>query len=239
MKVNYARIKFNVTGAKRKELVSLISNFTDCAAKYKGAPSFAYEVDYFTIDRNGTLLFDDRADSEAIENLLGHLQAEGFAAEPSESEAEETETTMEENGGARLIIEMPRDTLSDTALQNLTALVTSKAQLIKNALAADSLPIEVTDERVAFDWFGEIEDGETVKAYTQFISALCDMARNQKRVTAKEKPIDNEKYTFRCFLLRLGFIGKEFKAARKILLRNLEGSSAFKSGRKNEVCLND
>jgi hypothetical protein len=61
------------------------------------------------------------------------------------------------------------------------------------------------------------------------------MARNQKRISAKEKEVDNEKYAFRCFLLRLGFIGDEFKTDRKILLRNLSGSTAFKAGSKKEV----
>ena len=52
----------------------------------------------------------------------------------------------------------------------------------------------------------------------------------------KEKETDNDKYAFRCFLLRLGFIGSEYKAERKILLRNLTGSSAFKNGgTTNEV----
>jgi len=62
------------------------------------------------------------------------------------------------------------------------------------------------------------------------------MALNQKRIIAKEKPVDNDKYAFRCFLLRLGFIGEDYKTERKILLRNLSGSSAFKSGtKKTEV----
>ena len=52
------------------------------------------------------------------------------------------------------------------------------------------------------------------------------------RITAREKDTDNDKYAFRCFLLRLGFIGAEYKEERKILLRNLTGSSAFKSGGK-------
>ena len=47
--------------------------------------------------------------------------------------------------------------------------------------------------------------------------------------------MDNEKYAFRCFLLRLGFIGDEHKTSRKILLRNLSGSSAFKAGAAKEV----
>ena len=57
------------------------------------------------------------------------------------------------------------------------------------------------------------------------------MSKDAKRITAKEKPVDNEKYAFRCFLLRPGFIGGEYKTDRKILLRNLSGSSAFKSGK--------
>ena len=61
------------------------------------------------------------------------------------------------------------------------------------------------------------------------------MAKTQKRINAKEKEVDNEKYAFRCFLLRLGFIGDEFKAERKILLRNLTGSSAFKNPAEKEV----
>ena len=49
-------------------------------------------------------------------------------------------------------------------------------------------------------------------------------------MTAKDKQVDNEKYAMRCFLLRLGFIGEEYKKARAILLRNLDGNSAFRSG---------
>lgn len=128
-----------------------------------------------------------------------------------------------------LTVAMPRETFTDAALENLQRLVEAKTALIKKALAVESLPIEVTEERVSFPWFAEVE-GDSAQAYSHFITALCDMARNQKRVTAKEKDADNEKYAFRCFLLRLGFIGEEYKADRKILLKNLTGSSAFKNG---------
>ena len=55
--------------------------------------------------------------------------------------------------------------------------------------------------------------------------SLTDMARDAKRVSSKLTETDNDKYAFRCFLLRLGFIGKEYKTARKILLRKLTGNS--------------
>ena len=66
------------------------------------------------------------------------------------------------------------------------------------------------------------------------VTALCDMARNQKRINAKEAEVVNEKYAFRCFLLRLGFISEEYKMERKILLRNLSGSAAFRDGAKKQ-----
>ena len=52
-----------------------------------------------------------------------------------------------------------------------------------------------------------------------------------KRVTMKEEKMENEKYEFRCFLLRLRFIRDEYKVARKVLLRHLSGNSAWKSGK--------
>ena len=65
---------------------------------------------------------------------------------------------------------------------------------------------------------------------SKFVHALCEMAKTQKRVTMKESSVDSEKFAFRCFLLRLGFIGKEYASARKVLLSKLSGSGSFKSG---------
>jgi hypothetical protein len=59
---------------------------------------------------------------------------------------------------------------------------------------------------------------------------MAEQAKAQKRVLAAEKPADNEKYAFRCFLLRLGFIGDEFRTERRILLSRLSGNGAFRNG---------
>lgn len=124
-----------------------------------------------------------------------------------------------------LTVEIP---LEKVAVGNLTKLLDAKGNLIRKALGITDLRIELLEDRVAFPWFSQV-DADSVAAYTHFISALCEMSRNAKRVTATEKPVENEKYAFRCFLLRLGFIGTEYKAERKILLRNLSGSAAFKN----------
>ena len=96
--------------------------------------------------------------------------------------------------------------------------------LIKKALDIDELPSEITDMKVTFPWFPVILNPDEMNACDAFISKLCEMTRNQKRFSASERSTDNEKYAFRCFLLRLGFIDAEYKTARKIPLRNLPGN---------------
>lgn len=223
-------INYNRTGADRKSLVDAIANITGAEAKYLGAPSFAYQVDYFAIDRNGTVAFDDRADSEEVENLIERLVSMGFEAEPVEREAD---TVVEPSAAHdRLTIQMPASSFTPEALNNLHNLIAAKGRLIRKALGVDLLPVQMEADTVSFPWFNGEATSEEVKAYTHLITALCDMARNQKRITAREKDTDNDKYAFRCFLLRLGFIGNEYKEERKILLRNLAGNGAFKSGGK-------
>ena len=225
-------IKYNVTGVERKRLVTTLSTLTGVKAKYLGMPSMAYEVGDFTIDKNGNLELSDKVNSEEIERVAGHLASEGFIAEEEISATEGRQTADSEEFG--LTVSMPRSNFSEGALENLQALVEAKGELIRHALDVEELPIEISEDEVSFPWFEELPTPEEIKAYTHFISALSEMAINQKRITVKEKEVENEKYAFRCFLLRLGFIGKDYKDERKILLRNLTGSSAFKGGAKNE-----
>lgn len=135
----------------------------------------------------------------------------------------------------RLTLEIPLDGFTPEKLDNLSKLVTAKSALLKAALGTNELPIEQTADTLRFPWFrGEI-DGEHAEAYSSLVSLLCKTAIEKNRITAKEKDdIDNPKYAMRCFLLSLGFIGNVYKSARKILLKNLSGSSSFKAP-KSEV----
>jgi len=280
-------IRYNVTGAKRKELVNVISKATGMKAVYKFMPTCNFEIGSFTVNKEGTLLIDAQTDNEEVARVLEAIAAASFEGEtqdtqespaedasaeevlaeeeslPSQEDAteaaelmetdtteetdnnkaeaadsmEEAETTEAEESSTPeaasertgLTVEIPLDKVD---VGNLTKLLDAKGGLIKKALGISELPIEVLEEKAAFPWFGELPDNDAVQAYTHFISALCQMSKNAKRVTVTEKAVDNEKYAFRCFLLRLGFIGAEYKTERKILLKNLTGSSAFRNGGK-------
>lgn len=219
-------LKYNVTGSERKSLVGAISTILCAPTNYLGAPTFAYEVGGYHIDKNGAVSFDDLTDSDEIERLIEALCEKGFEAE-----------AQEVTDG--LCIELPLKDLSETAVENLRRLTDSKASLIKKALGADRLDIEFTDDTIRFPWFDRIPEPEVIGAAAHLIGKLLSAAKAQKRVTAKEKDTDNEKYAFRCFLLRLGFIGAEYKEERKILLKNLSGSSAFKTGQKKGFSQDD
>lgn len=218
------KIDFHVSGTERKNLVNAISSITGENAVYQFMPTCAYEIGSFTVTKDGALEFDDRLDSEEVESLLDQLARQGFTA---------AETNMAEPGEPMgLTISVPLDKVN---CGNLTRLLEAKGGLIRKALGVAELPIEIGEDKVSFPWFSALPKPEECEAYSHFICALCEMSVAQKRVNASEKEVDNEKYAFRCFLLRLGFIGNEYKQTRKILLRNLSGSSAFKSGSRKEA----
>ena len=225
---------------ERKKLAAAIASVNGAAVKYQGPPTFAYAVGDYTIDRNGTLEGPD--DEQLLAELkdLGYesarqeLDGEPVSEEPAEEESIEGKPTEAELPIDSLEISIPRNTLTDEQIENLKQIIASKDTLIKKALGRENFSLHIGDEKISFDGFGSCSADEA-HAYTDFIGKVCEMARNQKRVTAKEQPVENERYTFRCFLLRLGFIGKEYKDDRRILLQNLSGSSAFREGhRKGE-----
>ena len=93
-----------------------------------------------------------------------------------------------------LTVSMPRKYFNEQALARLKNLVSSKQTLIKKALGIEELPIKVGDEKVSFPWF-EVKptDEDAVTAYSHLIYALCEMAKNQNRITAIEKEVEREK----------------------------------------------
>ena len=208
---------FNVTGEDRKALVNGISQILKIKAKYLGMPTAAYQIGDYTVSKDGTL--STEGDTDAMERLVHNLIGDGFIPEEQEEDEEMS-----------ISISMPAAMFDDAAMTNLKSLVVSKGALMKRAFKAAELPIETCDEKVTFPWFSVDTSPEEIRAYTLFIQKLCEMAIRQKRINQTKKEIVNEKYEFRCFLLRIGMIGDEFKAERKILLKNLTGSSAFRNG---------
>ena len=218
----------------RKPLVKAISEFTGEKSRYLYTPTYAYRIGKYTVNKHGSVLCDDETDRKELKALVKFLAEKGFTPKQElsleeEPEAEEEPPETEEAPAAEdtaLAIAFPLERVN---LGNLENLLEAKGALIQKALGISHTYIETDEEKVSFPWF-KAEDAPLPEAFLKFLTALCQMSLTQKRVSSKAKTVENEKYAFRCFLLRLGFIGKEYKEDRKLLLKNFTGSSAFKNG---------
>ena len=203
-------IKFNIEKSQRKALAQKIGELTGSEVKYLGVPSCGYQIGAYTLDKEAVLHGDELPDE-----IRSELEKAGFTAEDEP---------------VALTISMPRDFFGEQGLENLLQIIENKEALLKHALNTDSLAVNECEETIEFPWFTVEKDGDG-DAYARFITALCEFAKNLKRVVNKPDTSDNEKYAFRCFLLRLGMIGEEYKPVRRVLLRRLTGSSAFRHGK--------
>jgi hypothetical protein len=109
-----------------------------------------------------------------------------------------------------LTVEIPLDKV---AVGTLTNILEAKGSLIKKALGIDDLRFEIKEDRIAFPWFPELPDtGRNQSLHDVHRPALQALQGTEKRISSTETPVANEKYAFRCFLLRLGFIGARIQA---------------------------
>ena len=236
-------IHYNLTGPARKELKTAVSQLLGVSGKYKGAPTFAYQVGEYLIDMIGTLTGPDDnalvADLQCLHGMMPTCEEyDDMPTDPDDYDGESapdgatatTLTTTKDGELDTLTIEYPLDGFTPEKIELLCKLVTAKETLLKAALGADDLPIQLTENALCFPWFHGELSSDKVNAYTQLIAALCKMALAKTRITAKDKVVVNEKYAFRCFLLSLGMIGDEYKKSRKELLSKLKGNSSWKNG---------
>ena len=262
---------YDLDGRDRKQLVKAIAEITGERAVYKFMPTCAYEIDFFTVTKEGTLEFPDRSDTELVEQVLEGLAERGFTAissyydngesatetdedlptetptQPNTAEITETEEVSEEaeitadtaeqpdteetaESIERFSISMRRDFFDEADFAKLDRLIKSKSELFKMAFKTDDLSYEKTDDKVTFAWFPWEGDADEGFAYSLFIDKLTAHVKEQKRVNVSKTQTDNPKFAMRVFLIRIGMVGNEYKAARKVLLRNLEGSSAYRKG---------
>ena len=169
------KITYEIKGQRRKELVQAISDYLNTIPKYLSVPTCAYEIGELTVDREGAVIIKDTMTPAEVDIMVRDLEAQGFLP-----------TNYGENAFDGIEVSMPREMFTDKAIGSMDL------RIIEN------------DVKVRFPWFPKTEDDEEIKHYTQFTEALCKMAIDRNRVASTPKKSENEKYDFRCFLLRLG-----------------------------------
>ena len=210
----YDMTRVNANGYAIGELLGM-------PVKYTRIPKFDYLIGSNVLDKNGVF----HASEDMTESMLELVLERFYKGEPIQQSEQREDETEEADV---LSISVPRNMFTDGKLENLQKLIEGKQTLFKHAFRVEQLEVAITENQVSFPWFPLASEPDAVSAYTEFISKLCELAIKLKRVALKDKEVENEKYAFRCFLLRLGFIGDDSKVARRILLQNLSGNLAFR-----------
>lgn len=234
----------------RKETVKILGEHFGAKPEYMGVPSFAYQIKspqgIITVDKEGGI-----KNSEGIEVELEELLND-FKEEPIKEKNIASELTFPMDGHTgitlRNLINMisSKQILIKKALGIKTDIVTKEfVEGINNVRIASiedfkTAALEIGEEKcpgISFDFeketleFKFIKDMENTNTQiaSQFAEALNESSKKFKHSSPKERQTDNEKYTFRTWLLRLGFIGDGYKQIRKELLGKLRGNSAFRN----------
>ena len=137
---------------------------------------------------------------------------------------------MEKVDGYSITVPMPsKELISETLFEaRLTKLLNAKAKLLKKAFKTDTVGFVIKDGDITFKWLKGDADPLMIQATMKFVVALVKLISEGQSVKCRERELHSEKYAMRCFLVRLGFIGDEYKQDRKLLVQNLSGSSSFR-----------
>lgn len=232
----------------KKEILRALGEHFDVKPKYLGAPSFAYQIinnqgEIIIVDREGKI--KDNAGLELELEII--LRGAEVYSKTEESLNSQVILTMDGHTGNTLrnlvnmisskqglikkALGIEKDIVTDEFVEKinsvrLTTLEDFEAEALNIGLEkGGGLGFDFNKKSISFEFLNGLED-EGIKK--QFAEALNEGAIKLKHTSYKEKKTDNEKFTMRTWLLRLGFIGDKYKEARNQLLRNLSGNSAFR-----------
>ena len=235
----------------RRQIVKALEEIMGITAEYLGAPSFGYEVGPYTVDRTGAIT------AEAIgPDVITALVAKRVIAQPGTDMSITTISfTMEGHDGRSLknlvyilyskgallgkavgkpgFYKVPEKLISDLELKSPQTLEDFSLAL-RDTNGGSFEGLSIADGKISFQ-FPYTTDPDRLRAYTQLAELMVKMAKDLIRVLPEKTKETNEKYIFRCWLMRLGMIGDEYKMARKILLQNLRGHTAFRTKDQAEV----
>lgn len=238
------------TFENKKDLIKAVCEFTGQTAKYLGVPTFAYAVGEYTIDRYGSI-----TSNFEMGELKNYLIEKGFIQESMSAEGELGENKEIQPDFIRFSI--PLEGADKRSIINFANMLYSKQYLINRALRMavlsihDSFLKELEDKelsKIANDEYSglEVKDdslefiypdtngGEKLKAYMTLMCMAFAKAKECSRVQAKLVHPENEKYYMRVWLIRIGLGGKGGAETRRVLLKDLNGHTAFRTKEEME-----
>lgn len=242
-----SRYSFRITGIERKEVAQIIAKETSQVSTYAGPPSFAYLIGNMSIDRSG--MINAPVDKE-LENILIVLSKNGVISDGAFN------ITMKEHTGVSLRnlvnIISSKEKLLNRALGRKGEIIPGVLVEAVNAasivgvedfaitiegLESGGINFDFNNMVIKYGFYNSDINGDKLKAYEALSILIDEQSKKLKHASFRQKEVDNDKYAMRCWLLRLGMIGDEYKTSRKILLEKLTGNSSFRTEEALQVAI--
>ena len=248
---------FKASGIERKQIASVIAEALCEEVEYQGLPSFAYHTAGWTIDRNGLIASPEIEDNKVFRTVLDALEAAGATADGNGTvtislndhdgnslrntvnliwskqkliqKALDRQTAIVPEGLIDAINSVPIDTLEDFTKVVNNAIDIGKIQ------GECELEFDLVDETIGFSFSNASLNANEVFAFITLCQLINEQGKKQRFSSTKQREVGNDKYSFRCFLLKLGFIGQEYKVVRKILLSRLDGNASFRTSEAQQA----
>ena len=250
-------LTFEMNIGDRKKLIKKVEKMTGQESVYMNPPTYAYKIGDYTVDRDGNLsVEEDKADIMMLMQLMGEgfivektIGAEGAEYTPVQVTIDlplkghtgvslrnlinlihSRASLINKATGSDFFVDAGlTDVLADDGNVCAVDILKKVMKDYENEHKGSIRGIELSEDRIRFTGFPEFADNLTLKAWMDLASLMNKQALDQKRIQAKDVSEENEKYSFRIWLIRLGMNGDEYKRTRKILMKRLSGHSAFRT----------
>ena len=229
----------------RREIIKKMEEYTGLKAKYMGVPSFSYQIGTLTIDRAGKITTSTGIEVDFERLLNGHTEEE--INEVFEHIKLEVILPMDGHTGVTLrnIFNMiySKQTLIMKAFEMDEAIVgadfveeinKSEIQTLDDFKKVSisickGIDFNFHKSTITFKYLSSKSEPEKLEAFKQLVTLINKSAKSLKYASPKQTDTNNDKFTMRTWLTRLGMVGDEFKITRKVLIEGLQGSSAFRN----------
>ncbi len=223
---------FKASGVERKQIASVIAEALGEEVKYLGPPTFAYRIAGWTIDRSGVVTSPEIEDNEIFRTVLEALKTAGVTADGNGTI---TISLNDHNGNSlRNTINLiwSKQSLIQKALDWHAPIIPNGLVNAINAVPIDSLEefaevinkaidagtieeesqleFDIVDKTISFSFFNASLNSEEVLAFITFCQRINEQGMKQKFSSTRQRESTNDRYSFRCYLLKLGFIGEEY-----------------------------
>ena len=253
MENNSFKLSFKVSGTERKVIASVIAAALMTEADYAGAPSFSYKAGGWVVDREGSVSTPETPieEKESIRPVLDALKTAGATA----GESATVTFSLDGHSGntIRNIINLiwSKQTLIQKSFGRQSAILPESLVTAINAVPIDSLDdfakaindgidsgeiqgeseldFDLAEKTISFSFANATLDTDEALAFVTLCRQINEQAKQQKFSSTRQKETDNDKFSFRVWLIRLGFVGAAFATDRKVLLARLTGDAAFRT----------